>query len=83
VNHAVGVLKDRLIGILITDDRLARKYLYRELVSEIRRRVVPIRPDRTVPKKEYLKNHISITITNQTVEGGWKGNKPRCPGLVP
>jgi hypothetical protein len=31
MNHAVGVLKDRLIGILITDDRLARKYLYREL----------------------------------------------------
>ncbi|MDR0377289.1 MAG: hypothetical protein LBH70_05795, partial [Spirochaetaceae bacterium] len=32
VNHAVGVLKDRLIGILITEDSLARKYLYRELV---------------------------------------------------
>jgi hypothetical protein len=36
VNHAVGVLKDRLIGILIMDDSLTRKYLYRELVSEIR-----------------------------------------------
>jgi hypothetical protein len=45
VNHAAGVLKDRLIGILITDDRLTRKYLYRELVSEIRWRVVPARPD--------------------------------------
>jgi hypothetical protein len=31
VNHAVGVLKDRLIGILITDDSFARNYLYREL----------------------------------------------------
>jgi hypothetical protein len=55
VNHAVGVLKDRLIGILITDDRLARKYLYRELVSEIRWRIVPIRPNREVPRKENLK----------------------------
>jgi hypothetical protein len=27
VNHAAGVLKDRLIGILITDDNLTRKYL--------------------------------------------------------
>jgi hypothetical protein len=27
VNHAVGLLKDRLIGILITDDRFTRKYL--------------------------------------------------------
>jgi hypothetical protein len=55
VNHAVGVLKDRLIGILITDDSLARKYLYRELVSEIRRRIVPIRPNREVPRKECPK----------------------------
>jgi hypothetical protein len=55
VNHAVGVLKDRLIGILIADDRLVRKYLYRELASDIRRRVVPVRPNREVPRKEYLK----------------------------
>jgi hypothetical protein len=55
VNHAVGVLKDRLIGILITDDSLARKYLYQELVSEIRRRIVPVRPNREVPRKENLK----------------------------
>ncbi|MDR0558032.1 MAG: hypothetical protein LBG43_09270, partial [Treponema sp.] len=31
VNHALGVLKDRLIGMLIADDPLSRKYLYREL----------------------------------------------------
>jgi hypothetical protein len=55
VNHAVGVLKDRLIGIPITDDRLARKYLYQEPVSEIRRRVVPVRPNREVTGKTYLK----------------------------
>jgi hypothetical protein len=55
VNHAVGVLKDRLIGILIADDSLAREYLYRELVSEIRWRIVPVRPNREVPRKEYLK----------------------------
>jgi hypothetical protein len=55
VNHAVGVLKDRLIGILITDDSFARNYLYRELVSEIRRRVAPVRPNREAARKEYLK----------------------------
>jgi hypothetical protein len=55
VNHAVGVLKDRLIGILITDDSLTRNYLYRELVSEIRGRIVPVRPNREVARKEYLK----------------------------
>jgi hypothetical protein len=55
VNHAVGVLKDRLIGIPITDDSLTRKYLYREPVKEIKGRIVPIRPDRKIPGKEYLK----------------------------
>jgi hypothetical protein len=55
VNHAVGVLKDRLIGMLITDDGFAWDYLYRELVSEIRRRVVPVRPNREVAGKEYLR----------------------------
>jgi hypothetical protein len=52
VNHAVGVLKDRLIGILIAEDSFARKY-YREPVWEIRRRVVPVRPNREVARKEY------------------------------
>ncbi|MDR2659665.1 MAG: hypothetical protein LBC27_06730, partial [Spirochaetaceae bacterium] len=55
VNHAVGVLKDRLIGILIADDRFVRKHLYEELVEEIKRRVVPVRPNREVARKEYLK----------------------------
>jgi hypothetical protein len=55
VNHAVGVLKDRLIGILIADDRIVRNSLYRELVTEIKRRVVPVRPNREVRRKEYLK----------------------------
>jgi hypothetical protein len=31
VNHAVGVLKDRLIGMQITDDPFVGKYLYEEL----------------------------------------------------
>ncbi|MDR0662893.1 MAG: hypothetical protein LBF80_02285 [Spirochaetaceae bacterium] len=55
VNHAVGVLKDRLIGVLMTNDMFARKHLYRELVLEIKRRVIPVRPNRKVPRKEYLK----------------------------
>jgi hypothetical protein len=55
VNHAVGVLKDRLIGVVITDDPFARKYLYRELVAEMRRRLVPVRPNRAVRRKDYLR----------------------------
>jgi hypothetical protein len=54
-NHAVGVLKDRLIGILITDGRFRRNRLYREMVFEIKKRTVPLRPNRNIPRKEYLK----------------------------
>jgi hypothetical protein len=54
-NHAAGVLKDRLVGILAADDRFVRKHLYGELAEEIKRRAVPIRPNREVRRKEYLK----------------------------
>jgi hypothetical protein len=67
--NAVGVLKDRLIGMLITDDSFARDYVFQELVLGIRRRVVPVRPNREVKRKTYLKkSRISITTTNRTVE---------------
>jgi hypothetical protein len=55
VNHAAGVLKDQLIGMLMADDRFVRKHLYGELAGEIKRRVVPVRPNREVRRKEYLK----------------------------
>jgi hypothetical protein len=55
VNHAVGALKDRLIGTLIADDPFVRHCLFEELIPEIKRRVVPMRPDRKVRRKEYLK----------------------------
>jgi hypothetical protein len=70
VNHAVGVLKERLIGILTTEDNLARKYLYRELVSETRWRIAPTRPSRETPRKKCPKNHIFTITTSQTVERG-------------
>jgi hypothetical protein len=66
VNQATGVLKDQFIGIVITDDGRSRKWLYRELM---RRRIVPIRLNREVARKGYLKNLISTTITNQPVDG--------------
>ncbi|MDR1147388.1 MAG: hypothetical protein LBK66_02040 [Spirochaetaceae bacterium] len=51
----MGVLKDRLVGVLIADDPLVRSHLYKELVVEIRRRIVPVRHGRKVKRKEYLK----------------------------
>jgi hypothetical protein len=63
VNHAIGVLKDRLIGILIADDRLTRNYLYRELVSGIKRRLISLRP--TVKCQERILEKISFPPQSQ------------------
>jgi hypothetical protein len=41
--------------MLIADDEIARDHLYRELVREERRRIVPIRPNRKVRRKKHLK----------------------------
>jgi len=52
VNHAIGVFKDRLIRVIIEEDRIARCYLMRELVRCMERRVVPIRPNREIVRKD-------------------------------
>jgi len=52
VNHAIGVFKDRLIRVIIEEDRIARRYLMSELVRCMERRVVPIRPNREVVRKD-------------------------------
>jgi len=54
VNHAVGVLKDRLILMVAEEDSLVRDHLWRELVGEIKHRVILIRPNREVPRKGSL-----------------------------
>ena len=52
VNHAIGVCKDWLIRVIIEEDRIARHYLMSELVRCMERRVVPIRPNREVVRKD-------------------------------
>ena len=52
VNHAIGAFNDRLIRVIIEEDRIARRYLMSELVRCMERRVVPIRPNRDVVRKD-------------------------------
>jgi hypothetical protein len=52
VNHAIGVFKDRLIRVMIAEDMISRDYLLKELIHEIKRRVVPLRPNREVSRNE-------------------------------
>jgi hypothetical protein len=56
VNHAVGVFKDRLIRVLIEEDRITRRYLMSELVRRMERRVVPVRPNRNAARKKHRRN---------------------------
>jgi hypothetical protein len=41
VNHAVGIFKDRLLEVVITEDRWVRLRLMKEVIREVERRVAP------------------------------------------
>ena len=56
INHAIGVFKDKFIRIVIEEDHIRRRYLIRELVGRMERRVVPIRPNREVVRKDCNRN---------------------------
>ena len=64
VNHAIGVLKDRLIQALLIDDRIKRSEKFDEVVMLLEKRLVPIRPNRSLPrtiprKAKFHHNHKS------------------------
>lgn len=52
VNNVVSILKTDLIEMLITDSKHKRKLLFRNIYNRISHAVVPIRPDRSFPRKK-------------------------------
>jgi hypothetical protein len=64
VNHEIGVLKDRLILTLLEDDGEKRGKMIDEITELLRKRVIPIRPNRSLPrniprKAKFHHNHKS------------------------
>jgi hypothetical protein len=64
VNHEIGVLKDRLILTLLEDDAERRGNMLDEIVSLLGKRIIPIRPNRSLPrniprKARFHHNHKS------------------------
>jgi len=51
VNTMIGKLKDRLILTMIEKSLLKRTRMYRDLIREISKNTIPIRPDRQNPRK--------------------------------
>ncbi|MDR0759503.1 MAG: hypothetical protein LBF74_05265, partial [Treponema sp.] len=49
------VLKDRFMRIAAEGRGFVRLRLYRELISDIKGRIVPVGPNRKVARKEYPK----------------------------
>jgi len=50
MNHAVGVLKDRLILTLCEEDREKRRKMFDEITDMLKKRIIPIRPNRSFPR---------------------------------
>jgi hypothetical protein len=64
LNHAIGVLKDRLIQTLLEDDAKKRGEMFDEIIWLLERRIIPIRPNRSIPrmsphKVKFHHNHKS------------------------
>jgi len=64
VNHAIGVIKDHLILGMIEDDEIKRQRIFNEMVEMLQKRIIPIRPDRSLPrgiprKARFHHNHKS------------------------
>jgi hypothetical protein len=65
VNHAIGVFKDKIIKVLATDDDFIREALLDVMVEQMRHSIIPIRPNRNVPrlhKGSLHKPHFHHTI---------------------
>jgi hypothetical protein len=50
INHEIGVLKDDMIRVLLEDDSNKRLELYDNIIHKLSNRVVPIRPNRKIPR---------------------------------
>jgi len=50
MNHAVGVLKDRLIITLCEEDMEKRREMFDEITEMLKKRIIPIRPNRSLPR---------------------------------
>jgi hypothetical protein len=64
MNHAIGVLKDRLIQTLCEEDDKKRSKMFDEIIEVIQKRTIPIRPNRSLPrtiprKVKFHHNHKS------------------------
>jgi hypothetical protein len=55
VNHEIGVLKDRLIVMLLEKDDQRRGALFEEIIELLRSRLIPIRPNRSMLRRQPRK----------------------------
>jgi hypothetical protein len=55
VNHEVGVLKDRLIITLLERNEKKRGAMFKEIIELLRSRLIPIRPNRSIPRRQARK----------------------------
>jgi hypothetical protein len=53
VNHAIGVLKDRLVKAILEEDDKKRDELFNDMIRRFKKRLIPIRPNRSQGRKRY------------------------------
>ena len=60
---AVGILKNEPVGLVLADDR-KRDAMMADIVAELGRCLVPVRPDRPTYPRDGLKSHRACRYSN-------------------
>ena len=57
VNHTIGVLKERFIQTICEEDSKKRMEMFDEITKELERKIIPIRPNRSLPRTRRNAKH--------------------------
>jgi hypothetical protein len=57
MNHTIGVLKDRFIQTISEEDHKKRMEMFDEIIHALERKIIPIRPNRSLPRTRRKAKH--------------------------
>lgn len=67
MNIAIGILKDRLILMVLEENPLKRLALMKKIIKAISKNVIPIRPNRSAPRRESSIKYRKRTVSKSAL----------------
>lgn len=67
INIAIGILKDRLISMVLEENPLKRLALMNRIIKAISKNVIPVRPNRSAPRRESSIKYRKRTVSKSAL----------------